>query len=273
MTDVYCRAWRRTTAMLALLLPTLAWSECTRDIQVPIASIGAGVVVNGAEVTGVYPDFLRSVGAKVGCRFAFTAVPRARLEALFMAGKADILLPANSTAQREQYGVFVPLLGIRPMLITLRGTRAPIANMQELIERRDIRVALVRGYDYGKPYQAMARELSSQGRLFYEVDALAVARLMQSGFIDATIMNPLILASSAQNDTRVHSLPERLRLEALPELAWGVSGVYLSRKSLSTEDQVLLRDALEKAARSGAVLDSFQRLQLPELTTASIRPR
>jgi polar amino acid transport system substrate-binding protein len=84
--------------------------------------------------------------------------------------------------------------------------------------------------------------LSSQGRLFYEVDALSVARLMQSGFIDATIMGPTILAGVAQNDARVYGLVDRLRLEALPELPWGMSGVYLSRKSLTAEDQATLRE-------------------------------
>ncbi|KAB8044505.1 substrate-binding periplasmic protein [Janthinobacterium aquaticum] len=273
MTDFYCRAWRRTTAVLALLLPTLAWGDCSRDIVVPVAPIGASVVINGNSITGVYPDVLRTLGAKMGCNFIFTPVPRARLEALFEAGKADILIPATSTPRRDQHGLFIPLLGNRPLLITLAGTRAPISNMQELIERRELRVALVRGYDYGTPYQLMARELSSQGRLFYEVDALSVARLMQSGFIDATIMGPTILAGVAQNDARVHGLADKLRLEALPELPWGQSGAYLSRKSLNTDDQTLLRDLLEKAARSGAVLESFQRHHRPELVAASIRPR
>lgn len=273
MSQFYSCAWRRTTAMLALLLPTLAWSDCTRDIVVPVSAIGASVVINGNSVSGVYPDVLRALGAKMGCNFIFFPVPRARLEALYEAGKADILIPASSTPRRDQHGLFVPLLGNRPLLITLSGKRAPINNMQELIERRDLRVALVRGYDYGTPYQAMARELSSQGRLFYEVDAVSVARLMQSGFIDATIMGPTILSGVVQTDARVAGLADRLHLEALPELPWGLSGAYLSRKSLNADDQALLRELLERAARSGAILDSFQRHHRPDLVAASIRPR
>ena len=109
--------------------------------------------------------------------------------------------------------------------------------------------------------------------MFYEVDALSVARLMQSGFIDATIMNPTILAGMAQNDARVSGLTDRLRLEALPELPWGLSGAYISRKSLNANDQTVLRELLEKAARSGAILESFQRSHRPELLSTSIRPR
>jgi polar amino acid transport system substrate-binding protein len=100
--------------------------------------------------------------------------------------------------------------------------------------------------------------LSSQGRLFYEVDALSVARLMQSGFIDATIMGPTILAGVAQNDARVYGLVDRLRLEALPELPWGMSGVYLSRKSLTAEDQATLRECWKRRA-ARVLMEGFQR--------------
>ena len=275
MTDFYSSAWRRTVALLALALalPSLAGAQCSRDIQVPVSAIGASVVINGASIGGIYPDLLRSMGAKLGCNFIFTAVPRARLEAMFEAGKADMLIPASSTPRRDQHGLFIPLMGNRPLLISLQSARAPVNTMQELIERRELRVALVRGYDYGVSYQALAKELSSQGRLFYEVDALSVARLMQSGFIDATIMSPTILAGVAQNDARVYGLADRLRLEALPELPWGMSGVYLSRKSLTAEDQATLRELLEKAGRSGTLMEGFQRHHRQELLSLSIRPR
>ena len=273
MTDFYSSAWRRTVALLALALPSLAGAQCSRDIQVPVSAIGASVVVNGASISGIYPDMLRSMGAKLGCNFIFTPVPRARLEAMFEAGKADLLIPASSTPRRDQHGLFIPMLGSRPLLISLQGARASINTMQELIERRELRVALVRGYDYGAQYQALAKELSSQGRLFYEVDALSVARLMQSGFIDATIMAPTILAGVAQNDARVYGLADRLRLEALPELPWGMSGAYLSRKSLTAEDQAILRELLEKAGRSGTLMEGFQRHHRQELLSQSIRPR
>ena len=123
MTDFYSSAWRRTVAMLTLALPSLAGAQCSRDIQVPISAIGASVVVNGASIGGIYPDLLRSLGAKLGCNFIFTAVPRARLEAMFEAGKADLLIPASSTLRRDQHGLFIPMLGSRPLLISLQGAR------------------------------------------------------------------------------------------------------------------------------------------------------
>ena len=278
MTDFDYSAWRRTAAAWSLALSVLAlampaWAGCSRDIQVPVSQIGVSVVGAGAIVNGIYPEMLRALGARMGCNFVFSVVPRARLEALFETGKADLLIPASSTPRRDQHGLFIPLLGNRPLLITLQGGREPVTSMQELLERRDLRVALVRGYDYGHSYQALAKELGSQGRLFYEVDALSIARLMQSGFIDATIMNPTILSGAVQNDARVNGLADRLRLEALPELPWGHTGAYISRKSLTANDQAVLRELLEKAGRSGTLMESFQRNHRAELLSMSIRPR
>jgi polar amino acid transport system substrate-binding protein len=81
------------------------------------------------------------------------------------------------------------------------------------------------------------------------------------------------LSGAVQNDARVLGLADRLRLEALPELPWGLSGAYISRKSLTAGDQAVLRELLEKAARSGAIMEGFQRTHRPELLSASIRPR
>lgn len=266
------KLWRGALLALAAAATPGAGAECSRDIVVPLAPIGASVIVGGATISGIYPELLRKLGAKAGCNFVFSAVPRARLEAMFETGKADLLIPASGTPRRDQHGWFVPLLGNRPLLISVESPRAPVGSMHELIERKEIRVALVRGYDYGDAYQALLKELNRQGRLFLEVDALSVARLLQGGFVDATIMAPTILAGSAQADPRVQGMVDKLRLEALPELPWGQSGAYLSKKSLKPEDQAALRELLERIGKSGAVIDGFQHYHRQEILSGSIRP-
>lgn len=265
--------WRRAACALALCAPLAAAAACSRDIVVPVAPIGASVVIKGDSVSGIYPELLRSLGARIGCNFLFPVVPRARLEAMFETGKADLLIPASSTPRRDRHGSFVPLIGSRAVLISVNNTRPPVRNAQELIDRHELRVALVRGFDYGDAYQALVQELGRQGRLFFEVDTVSVARLLQGGHIDATIMAPTILTGAVQGDPRVEGLAERLRLEALPELPWGYSGGYLSRTALTPADSELLRGLLERAARSGVVFEHFQRYYPAEILSSGIRPR
>jgi polar amino acid transport system substrate-binding protein len=191
---------------------------------------------------------------------------------MFQAGQADILIPASRTAARDQLGTFVPLIGHRAMLISIDSGRAPIASARELLERRELRVAVVRGFDYGEEYSALIGELGKQGRLFVEVDVIAVARLLHAGSADLTIMGPTLMAGAIQRDPRVHGILDKLRSEPIPELPWQYSGAYVSH-ALKPEDQQMLRELLEKLGKSNRVMDGYLRYFRADVLSDSVRRR
>lgn len=273
MTPRARRFYRQMLAALPFAVGLPALADCSRDIIVPLSTTGVSVIVGNGTFSGIYPELFRSLGPRAGCHFAFSSVPRARQEMLFETGKADLLLPATRTPARDANGVFVPMVGHRAMLISLQSPRPPITNAQDLLDRRDLRVAVVRGYDYGEAYQAMVRELARQGRLFTEVDPTAIARLLLAGAVDMTIMGPTILAGAINREPRVNGMLDRLRLESIPELPWQQSGVYVSRTSLTADDRAIMLELLERAAKSNAVMEAFQRYHRPEVLSESVRPR
>lgn len=267
------------------LLRTLTWSlvfgwlgmpaahaKCSRAIQVPVAPIGQSVVIEGDTVSGIYPELLRSLTDKEGCSFTFSEVPRARLELLFETGRADLLIPASKTPRRDASGTFVALVQNRPTLLSLQSNRPTIKSLRELQDHSTLKVALVRGFDYGPAYQELVKALEKQGRLILDVDALSVARLLKAGTAQITIMAPTILAGAVQDDERLRDLSERLRIEPVEELPWGYSGVYISNTALLPQDRLALQDALERAARSGDVWKAFLRYYNPGILKGSIRP-
>jgi len=249
-----------------------AGATCSRDIAAPVSSNGASVMIDGEQVKGIYPDVLRSIGAKTGCNIVFSVVPRARQVALFNTGKADVLAPASRTPGRDQSGTFIPMINHRAMLISVNNGRAPITSAQDLLSRKELRVAVVRGFDYGEHYTALTTELQKQGRLFVEVDVLAVARLLHAGSADVTIMGPTLMAGAIRRESRVHGLQEKLKAEAIPELPWIQSGAYLSN-ALKPEDQAILREALEKAGKSNQIMEGYLRYFRADVLTDSVRPR
>ncbi len=262
---------------LALLHPVPAAAGCTRDIQVPVAPIGlsVAVAVNGGveSINGVYPDLLRKLFAREACKLQFSVVPRARLEAMFEAGKADLLVPATRTPRRDLFGDFVPMVSSRALLISINPERPPVRSLAELLERTELRVALVRGYDYGEVYQGLIKTLSEQGRLQLTVDPVSVARMLDGGMVDLTLMAPSIFIGALQGDVRVKSLLSKLRYEALDELPWSESGIYVSKAALSEPYRQALIGLLERAAKSGEVWRSFQQHYPASSLKDSIRPR
>jgi polar amino acid transport system substrate-binding protein len=257
---------------MGLLASVAAHAACSRVIQVPMSATGQSVLIDGDTITGIYPDLLRSLSEKEDCTFATSGVPRARQEILFETGHADLLVPATKTPKRDALGTFVALIHNRVALWSIQSNRAAIKTVSELQDNSKLKVALVRGSDYGPVYQELIVALGKQGRLILEVDALSVARLLKSGTADVTIMASTILAGAVQGDDRVRDVLDKLRLEPLEELPWGVSGIYISNTALNPQDRAVLQDALERVARSGEVWKAFQRRHSPTILKGSVRP-
>ena len=258
---------------LASVVAEAAHAACSRPMQVPLAPVGLSVLLPPlGQPTGVYPELLRQVGEADGCAFAMSTVPRARQELMFEKGQSDLLVPASRTPRRDEFGDFVPLIQARAMLISLQSERVLPASLKALSAAAELRVVLVRGFDYGDAYQGLLKELTRQGRLRLEADPVSVARVLDAGGADLTLMAPSILVSALHADERVSHLLGRLRLGSVEELNWNDSGIYLSRATLSDPDRRHLREALERAARGGIVWKLFRQFYPAGSMDGSLRP-
>jgi polar amino acid transport system substrate-binding protein len=258
-------------ALLLAIVPA-AHAACSRPIQVAVSPTGHSAIIKGNVYTGVYPEILKSIQAKGGCKFVFSTVPRARQQAMFLAGDADFLFPANRTPLRDLTGHFVPMVSSRAAIMTIDPKFDAFHSLAQLRARKELRVALVRGYDYGDAYRALAQDLTNEQRVFLEADAIGVARLLKAGFADVTIMSPSLFNSAITTDSRVSDIAPKLRIDPVDDLPWTENGVYLSTKSLSQADRNELDAQLSAAVRSGKVWEAYQRFYPIEVLKNSIRP-
>jgi polar amino acid transport system substrate-binding protein len=241
------------------LMPIVARAQCSRPLNVPVSAFGYSLLTQGKIALGIYPDLLRSIGIKSSCSFTFSMVPRARQEFLFEHGMADLLIPAIKTRRRDAFGIFVPLIVIRATLISIRTERPTITNMQDLIKQSNLKLVLVRGFEYGENYQNLIQTLAKDGRVLFESEPIDVVRVLQSALHYATIMPPGILLTEVQNNPQWNGLKDQLRLEPLTDLPWSESGVYISKASVTHVDRALLQEQLEKSSKSGDVWRAFER--------------
>ncbi len=260
-------------ALLLWMMAVSACAHCTRTIVVPVAPIGQSIVIDADNISGVYPDLMRAAAPRAGCRFELIAVPRARQEQMFDSGAADLLIPASQSPRRDEVGEFVPLIRVRPTLISLQSARGPLHSLKELIDDPQLRLALVRGFDYGPAYQDLLDEMGRRGRLSLEADVTSVARALNAGSADVTLMVPAILIGAISSDARLRALVPQLRIEPLDELPWRDSGVYIGRSnSLPESDRLQLRDLFEGLVRSGDLWRAFQKTYSPA-ALLSVQPR
>lgn len=257
--------------IVSLLAATTAHAGCTRAIEVPMAPMGRSVAFDGERAHGLYPTLLQELAAATGCQFQIHRVPRARLQKLFESGQADLMAPAAQAASRDAYGEFIPLVQVRASLLTTARDQPP-RSLAELLARRGDKLVVVRGFTYGPAYDNALATLRSQQRLIEESDPAGVARALHKGLAQATVMTAHILIGTLNQDAELAPLAQQLRVEALAELGWAESGVYLSRRALSETDRKTLSTAVKQAARTGRVWQLFNETYPAGSLNGSVRP-
>ncbi len=248
-------------------------TACSRQINVPVAALGYSVIVADNQYSGIFPDLFRHISQKEQCQFQFSLVPRARMELLFENGQADLLFPAIKTEKRDESGIFIPLIYTRATLISVNPHHPLIQDFNGLLQYKKMRVAVVRGFDYGKEYRVILDQLHKQHRLIIEADPISVARTLKVGAAEATIMAPYIFSGSVASDTRVSDMNEQIRYMPLAEIDWQDSGIYISKKSLDEADRQILLDMMEKLAKSGAVWRAYLQYYKADAVKAGNKPR
>ncbi|MBL8278642.1 MAG: transporter substrate-binding domain-containing protein [Pelomonas sp.] len=268
------KAMARAGLWMAWMWAAAACAEasCTRPVAVPMAPVGLSVSFEDDRTSGVYPTLLREMSTASGCEFQVQRVPRARLQKMFEAGQADLLLPASASPARDVDGEFVPLIQVRASLMTLSRERASPRSLAEMVAQPDYRLAVVRGFSFGAAYDNAIAVMRAQKRIVEESDATGVARALRQGLAHGTVMTASILIGTLVQDPDLAPLVKQMRSDALEELGWSESGVYLSRHSLGDADRRRLRLAFQQQAKAGRVWQLFNDTYPPGSLGGSIRP-
>ncbi|HEY0956320.1 MAG TPA: transporter substrate-binding domain-containing protein [Roseateles sp.] len=258
----------------ACMLAATATAEagCSRTIEVPMAPVGLSVSFDGDRSGGIYPTLLREIGVAAGCEFQIQRVPRARLQRMFESGQADLLLPASASPSREGDGEFVPLVQVRASLVTLTHEGPVPRSLAELIAQPGLKLAVVRGFNFGPAYEGAVAALRRQKRLVEESNVAGVARALRQGLAQGTVMTASIFIGTLLGETELAPLVKQMRVEPLDELGWSESGVYLSRHTLNEADRRHLRQLFTQMARSGRVWQLLNDGHPPGSLGSSIRP-
>jgi len=262
----------RRLLSVGLALPLAATAGCTREIVVPVAPTGFSVIIEGEQVSGAFPEALRELGRKFGCRFSFPVRPRARLSYMFLeSGEADLLLPSSRSSKRDQQAEYVPMMRLKMALVSLKRSPVQLSSVPALLEAHHLRGVGVRSYVFGDEYAKLMALLDGQHRMDYAATNLAVARMLKAGRADFTIAAPSLFLASLQEDAAVAGVAGEVQFTSLDGLPPAESGVYVSRRSLSPQDQATLMRLLQYGARSATFWKWFRHYYPPHMAAYAAR--
>lgn len=249
--------YRTLTAICAALWwSASAWAGCERPLVVPVSDMGALVKVD-AHVSGAFPDYLRHVGARVGCHFEFVPTPRPRAERLmFEQRSADVFLPATQSAQRDREFVFIPLFR-QTLGIAVKQGREPDMpdSLEGLLQRSDLRAAIVRGVFLGPDYERFVRALLAARRADLVSDWATLGRMLRADRVGFSIV-PLPVAEGSFDAGTSQASAGAISLRPIRHADAIVSGFYLSRR-LPAADLATLQGAFARSVADGEVTRAF----------------
>ena len=269
LVDEMARVAQVLVAVCALALGTGAQAQCSKTLVVPVAPTGFNVIVEQDRVSGVYPDLLRSVAQSLNCKLDFPVVPRARAEAIFFRGDADVFIPSSQTSERDAKARFVHLLNLTPSLVTFGPRGSMPEDMAGLLNQTSLRATFVRTYSWGDAYDDLLRKLEARSRVDYVVDLLVVGRMLKVGRTDFTIL-PATLLFSALNSGTPDAGFGGFQYTRLRDLPRSRVGAYLSTQSLTVREQDALGAALLKAATDGTLKRILEKYYPADILKADI---
>ncbi|MFO1228500.1 hypothetical protein [Roseateles sp.] len=235
------------------LMAGASHAACSRVLDTPVAPTGRAVVVEGDEVSGVYPGLLRAAQAAAGCQFSFRVVPRARQFYLFFdVQEADAFVPATRKAEREAQAQFVPIVRQVPHIATLRPRPDLPADLEGLRRHPTARLVTVRTYSWGDEYDEFVRSLEAQRRVEVVGDLPTVLTLLKRGRADFTILPATLIYSVAPRPE------DALDYRRITGMAPIEVGVYLSRARIPRADRDEIARAVAEAIRQGELLKQFR---------------
>ncbi|WP_183637943.1 transporter substrate-binding domain-containing protein [Niveibacterium umoris] len=250
------RAWMLNLAWLVastLANPSVAGVEglCGRPLQLAYSMLPPLYYLEDSskQGQGIEVDIAAELARRTGCRLDPSYESRIRVWAAFEAEQIDLSLSGVATPERERFGVFLPYLKFRNVLL-VRDDTAPRDATAAANPMTDpaTTVVVTRGFRYGPKWDAWIRQQEERGLVSYVAEEGDAVRLVAIGRATATIVRDI---AWSYYDKR-HTGAQRLRRIDVGAAENALS-VVLSRKTLSAEQQKALARTLADMKADGTL--------------------
>ncbi len=211
------------------------------------------------ELRGIDKDLIDALARRSGCVLQTRVESRSRIWQQLSSGRLDITVSGIPTPEREQFALFLPYLFTRNHALIRRGMAASAGTPAQLLVNSSLRVAAVRGFNYGPRIDAWLTELRAQDRVDEVADFPTAFKVLMAGRVAMMFAHPMVI-----EPWRKQMLSEHVLLDWAPEDTVA-AGLVLSRSRVSAADQSLLRRHLDAMMVDGE-LDQIMRHHLgPEM--------
>jgi len=240
-------------SLLLALAAAGAQAVCSREFSVGVSDLGYSAYLQDGRWQGIVPELAAEMEQRSGCRLKLSPRPRARVLLEFEQGQIDIVTSSMQTAERDRVGHFLPYAYTELDLIVL-GDTVP-RNFDELRQRHDLKLGVVRGVRLGIVLDAAVNDMLARKQAEYSPDFDNLVAKLGAGRVQAALI-PSVIHTKLRRDGR---LPPQAVTVDLPEAPVEPIGLYLNRSNFNADDLRQLQLHLDALRREGWVQAAYAR--------------
>ncbi|MBC3880521.1 transporter substrate-binding domain-containing protein [Undibacterium sp. LX40W] len=261
---------KRKANIITLILVLLCWAiaflpssakanesdyECGQ-IQVALLEVGTLFYkLPDGRFSGIDKDILDALSLRTNCQFKIRIESQARLWAQMREGSLDMSTSGIKTAEREKWAASIPYFSARNYALLNSALSTQEQTAQGFIANKNLKVAVIKGFQHGKRYNEFIDTLAKQGRIYEVADFASLLKLFNAKRVQCIFLIP----TSYLDLSRQKNLPDNAVLrDWYPSDAF-IAGLYLSKSKVSTKTVQLLQNTMSAMQADGSLERIFSR--------------
>lgn len=154
------------------------------DEAVTVGMYNSGFLYQEDADKGIDKDIIDELSRRMGISFAQQVMPRARIHSMLEEGSLPMTVSLIETPKRAEYAFFIPYFTQKNHALIRESLQ--INTGDELLERTDVKVGIIRSYYYGQYYNKLISELREKRMIVEAKDTQKLYEMLKEGWIDVT---------------------------------------------------------------------------------------
>lgn len=224
---------------------------------ITVGIYNSGYLYHESHDHGINKDVVEELFRRMKLDYKIEILPRVRISSMISEGLLHMGVSTIETPERAEYSYFVPYFSEKNDVLV--RSDSGISTEEELLQRRDIKVGIVRGYYYGEHYMELIEKLEERKMIVQARDTEHLYKMLNDGWIQVTFN----LASSYLFYIDTYSIQGINIYDWAPEEEPLVRSLVFSKKFFSPDDITKFQQTIDEMREDGTLYNIFSKY-IPE---------
>lgn len=149
-----------------------------------VGIFNSGYLYHESHDHGINKDVVEELFRRMNIDYKIEILPRVRISSMMAEGLLHMSVNTVNTPERAEYLYFVPYFSEKNDVLV--RSNADISTEEELLQRRNIKVGIVRGYYYGEHYMELIKKLEDRKMIVQARDTEQLYKMFDDNWIQVT---------------------------------------------------------------------------------------